>query len=155
MDAQDWMMGHDQNFYLPDCLMVKTDIASMANSLEVRCPFLDHTLVEFAAQIPSAWKRTNGTGKLILKRALGALLPREILSRPKRGFGIPMAAWLRQDLAGMLRSTLLDDRAARRGLFNPGFIRTVVEEHLAGKRDWSSRLWAFLFLEMWFREFID
>src|SRR5205823_4273294 len=70
MDALDWMMRHDQNFYLPDCLMVKVDVASMANSLEVRCPFLDHRLVEFAATIPSAMKRDAGGGKQILKNAM-------------------------------------------------------------------------------------
>jgi asparagine synthase (glutamine-hydrolysing) len=155
MDPLDWMMRHDQNFYLPDCLMVKTDVASMANSLEVRCPFLDHELVEFAAAIDSSRKRTNGSGKLILKSALASVLPPAILSKPKSGFGVPLGKWLRTELAGMLRECLLDDRALRRGLFQPKFIRTLLDEHFSGKRDWSARLWAFLFLELWFRQFID
>ncbi len=97
-DTIDWMMRHDQNFYLPDCLMVKTDIASMANSLEVRCPFLDHEFVEFAASIDSSRKRTNGTGKVILKNALAGVLPAPLLSKPKTGFGVPLGKWLRTDL---------------------------------------------------------
>lgn len=155
MDPLDWMMRHDQSFYLPDCLMVKTDIASMANSLEVRCPFLDHELVEFAASIDSSRKRINGAGKLILKSALAGLLPAPILSKPKSGFGVPLGKWLRTDLADMLRGCLLDDRASKRGLFRQSFIRTLMDEHSRGKRDWSSRLWALLFLELWFRQFID
>jgi asparagine synthase (glutamine-hydrolysing) len=83
MDALDWMMRHDQNYYLPDCLMVKTDIASMANGLEVRCPLLDHEFVEFAATLPSALKRDASGGKVILKRAVKSLLPPEILARRK------------------------------------------------------------------------
>jgi len=155
MDALDWMMRHDQSFYLPDCLMVKTDIASMANSLEVRCPFLDHEVVEFAARIGSYRKRRNGAGKLILKSAMRGFLPATILTRPKSGFGVPLGKWLRTDLADMLRGNLLDDRAIKRGLFHRDFIRVLISEHLSGKRDWSNRLWAFLFLELWFRQFID
>jgi asparagine synthase (glutamine-hydrolysing) len=155
MDALDWLMRHDQNFYLPDCLMVKTDIASMANSLEVRCPFLDHEFVEFAATIPSQAKRNAMGGKIILKKAVKNMLPAEILNKPKTGFGLPIASWFRSDLAPMLKETLLDETSARRGLFEQRLLRKIVNEHIEGRRDWSNRLWAFLFLELWFREFID
>jgi asparagine synthase (glutamine-hydrolysing) len=155
IDAMDWMMCHDLNFYLPDCLMVKTDIASMANSLEVRCPLLDHRFVEFAATIPSSMKRNGNDGKVIMKAAAKNLLPSKIFNKHKSGFSIPLAKWFREELADLLKATLLDDRAMRRGLFNPQFIRKMIGEQLAGQRDWSYRLWAFLFLEMWFREFID
>jgi asparagine synthase (glutamine-hydrolysing) len=155
MDALDWLMRHDQKFYLPDCLMVKTDIASMANSLEVRCPFLDHTVVEFAATIPSRLKRNARGGKIILKRAVKDLLPAEILNKPKTGFGLPIAKWFRNDLAPMLKETLLDETSARRGLFEQHLLQKMVNEHIEGRRDWFNRLWAFLFLELWFREFID
>jgi len=155
MDALDWMMRHDQNFYLPDCLMVKTDIASMANSLEVRCPILDHEFVEFTATIPSGMKRGSSGGKAIFKKAVKELLPQEILDKPKTGFAPPVARWLRNDLSGMLRETLLDDRSARRGLFEGRSLNRMVDEHIEGKRDWSNRLWALLFLELWFRECID
>ncbi len=154
-DALDWMMCHDQQFYLPDCLMVKVDIASMANSLEVRCPLLDHPLVEFAATIPGALKRDASGGKLVFKRAVRGLVPPAVLARPKAGFGVPLAGWLRGDLADLLRGTLLDERARRRGLLDPGFLRRMVAEHATGRRDWSNRLWALMWLELWFREFID
>jgi len=155
MDALDWLMRHDQNFYLPDCLMVKTDIASMANSLEVRCPFLDHELVEYVASIPSWLKRDATSGKIILKRAVKDLLPNEILNKPKTGFGLPIAKWFRRDLAPMLKETLLDETSGRRGLFEQHLLKKMVSEHIESRRDWSNRLWAFLFLELWFREFID
>jgi asparagine synthase (glutamine-hydrolysing) len=155
MDDLDWLMRHDQNFYLPDCLMVKTDIASMANSLEVRCPFLDHELVEFAATIPSQLKRNSMGGKLIIKSVVKDLLPAEILNKPKTGFGLPVARWFRNELSPMLRETLLDGTSERRGLFEQDLLRKMVTEHVEGRRDWSNRLWAFLFLELWFREFID
>jgi asparagine synthase (glutamine-hydrolysing) len=155
MDAMDWLMRHDQNFYLPDCLMVKTDIASMANSLEVRCPFMDHELMAYAASIPSSLKRNASGGKLILKSALAGMIPEQILHNRKMGFAVPLARWFRTSLIELLRATLLDDRAAKRGLFHPWFLRKLVQEHVEGKRDWSNRLWALLFLELWFREFVD
>ena len=151
----DWMMHHDQLNYLPDCLMVKTDVASMANSLELRSPFLDHKFIELAARIPSTFKRQGMRGKIILKEAVQELLPHEVLNKPKTGFGVPLAGWFRSQLRGMLHETLLDDRTMRRGLFTPTFIRRLVDEHVAGRRDWSNRLWALLVLELWFREFID
>jgi asparagine synthase (glutamine-hydrolysing) len=155
MDALDWMMRHDQSFYLADCLNVKVDIAAMANSLEVRCPLLDHEFIEFTATIPSALKRDEQGGKRIFKRAVASLLPDEILTKKKTGFGLPVAKWFRHELAPLLRANLLDDRARSRGLFEPAFVQRIVDDHIAGARDWSSRLWALLFLEMWFREFID
>lgn len=155
MDKLDWMSRHDQTYYLPDCLMVKTDVASMANSLEVRCPLLDHRLVEFAAALPSSLKRNRSGGKVILRRVAERLLPDEVLRKPKTGFGIPLEKWFRKDLAGLLRGALLDARAVRRGLFNPAFVKRMINEQVDGRRNWSNRLWALLFLEMWFREFID
>jgi asparagine synthase (glutamine-hydrolysing) len=154
-DPLDWMTCQDLTSYLPDCLMAKVDIASMANSLEVRCPLLDHTLVEFAAAIPSALKRDGSGGKVILRQAVRDLLPPGIADRPKTGFGVPLAAWFRTELAGLLRETLLSDRSRRRGLFVPAFLARMVNEQVSGRRDWSSRLWALLWLELWFREFID
>ena len=154
-DDLGWMMRHDQNFYLPDCLMVKSDIASMANSLEVRCPFLDHELVEFAATIPSHFKHDGTGGKKILKSAIKHLLQPEIMNKPKTGFAIPVDRWFRTDLAPMLKETLLDDKSAHRGLIEQGLLKKMVTEHIDGRRSWSNRLWAFLFLELWFREFMD
>jgi asparagine synthase (glutamine-hydrolysing) len=154
-DPLAWMMRHDQQHYLPDCLMTKVDVASMANSLEVRSPLLDHEFVEFAATIPTRLKFADGRGKVILRRAMGPLLPPEVLERRKTGFGLPVAKWFAGPLQPMLRDTLLADRAVRRNLFQPAFVRHMIESHAAGRRDWSHRLWALLFLELWFREFID
>jgi asparagine synthase (glutamine-hydrolysing) len=151
-DALAWMMRHDLGNYLPDCLMVKTDIASMANSLEVRCPFLDHRFIEFTATIPSEWKRKGSASKHILKNAVRDLVPVEILNKPKTGFGIPVAKWLRTSLLGLLRENLTDDRFRRRGLFQPDGVASMIDQHVRGVRDWSNRLWALLVLELWFRE---
>lgn len=155
MDPLDWMMRHDQRFYLPDCLMVKVDIASMAHSLGVRCPLLDHPLVEFAARIPSALKRDASGGKLIFKRAVASLLPPAVVARRKTGFGVPLGRWLRGEFSEFLRRSLLDERAQRRNLIAPNFIGRLIDEHVTGRRDWSTRLWALLCLELWFREFVD
>lgn len=154
-DQLDWMMAHDQTHYLPDCLMVKTDIASMANSLEVRCPLLDHELVEFAWSLPSHWKMSAEGQKVIFRNAVRSLLPREILQKPKTGFAVPLAQWFRAELSGLLKETLLSKQAIARGLFNPSFLRQMVDDQLTGRRDWANRLWALLCLELWFREFID
>jgi len=154
-EPPDWMMRHDQSFYLPDCLMVKTDVASMACGLEVRGPMLDHEFVEFAATIPADMKRRAGRGKFILRSALRDLLPAEILERPKAGFAVPLGRWLRGELADALAANLLDDRCRKRGLFRQDFLRRMADEHAGGRRDWSRRLWALMVLEMWFREFVD
>ncbi len=154
-DPPDWMMRHDQNFYLPDCLMVKTDVASMANGLEVRCPLLDQEFVEFAASIPSSMKWDGEGGKAILKTAMNEILPPEVLHGPKHGFGVPLSTWFRGDLADILRETLTGERAAKRNLFGQVEVRRMVDAQIEGQRDWSNRLWAMMFLELWFREFID
>ena len=154
-DPLAWMMWHDLQCYLPDCLMVKVDVASMASSLEVRAPLLDHHFVEFAAAIPSGLKREGTEGKVIFKRALRSLVPRETLDRPKKGFGVPLRRWFTAELLDLVRGTLLDGRARRRGLFDQAFMTGLIGDHVAGRRDASARLWAFLCLELWFREFID
>ncbi len=154
-DQVDWMMAHDQTHYLPDCLMVKTDIASMANSLEVRCPLLDQELVEFAWSLPSDWKMSGSGRKLIFKQAVRELLPREIFEKPKTGFAVPLATWFRTDLAPLLKDTLLSEQSTARNMFEPSILRTMVDDQLTGRRDWANRLWALLCLELWLREFID
>jgi len=155
ISALDWMMNHDQRHYLPDCLMVKTDVASMANSLELRSPFLDHEFIQFAARIPSSLKRQGMNGKILLKEAVSDMLPDDVLNKPKTGFGVPLAHWFRNELRDMLRGTLLDDRAEKRNLFNHAVVRRMVDEQITGRQDWSNRLWALMYLELWFREFVD
>jgi asparagine synthase (glutamine-hydrolysing) len=155
MDVLNWMSRHDQQNYLPDCLMVKMDVASMANSLEVRAPLLDYEVVEFAAGIPGNLKRQGALGKLLLRDLAASLLPQKIIQRRKTGFDIPVAEWLRTDLRDLLAGYLLDDVSQRRGLFDQTAIARIVSQHNEGKRDWSNRLWALLMLEIWFREFMD
>jgi asparagine synthase (glutamine-hydrolysing) len=155
MDVLNWMSRHDQQNYLPDCLMVKMDVASMANSLEVRAPLLDYELVEFAAGIPGNLKRRGALGKLLLRDLAASLLPQKIIQRRKTGFDMPVADWLRTDLRDVLAGYLLDDVSQRRGLFDQAAIARIISQHNEGKRDWSNRLWALLMLEIWFREFVD
>ncbi len=141
--------------YLPGDLLVKLDVATMANSLEARCPFLDPEVVGLALAIPSALKRDGLAGKKILKEAFAALLPAEILARPKQGFGVPLARWFRNELRTMTSDLLLDATARRRGYFHMPAIERLIREHAAGRADHSHRLWALLFFETWHRVFID
>ena len=145
----------DTMTYLPNDLLVKVDIASMAVSLEARSPFLDHHVIEFAASLPERMKLRGLTTKYILKKTLKRLLPAENLSRGKMGFGVPVGQWLRGSLQGFLREQLLSDVAARRGLLRPEGVRRMVELHTQGRRDYTNQLWTLLMLELWFQRFID
>ena len=144
----------DVELYLPDDLLVKVDITSMANSLEVRSPFLDHTLVEFALQLPTSLLIRGTQRKWVLREALRGILPRETLARRKQGFALPIGKWLRGDLRTMLHEIVLSQRALQRGLLRPDAVRRLVDEHIAGI-DHTHRLWALVMLELWHREFID
>jgi asparagine synthase (glutamine-hydrolysing) len=141
--------------YLPQDCLVKMDIASMANSLEARSPFLDHRLVEFCASLPSAYKLRGRTSKWLLRRLMKDRLPPAILSRPKMGFGVPVGEWLRGDLRPLLDDTILSQRAQHRGYFRPEAVRAIVDEHLARRADRTPHIWSLLMLELWFRTFID
>lgn len=141
--------------YLPDDLLVKVDIASMAHSLEVRAPFLDQDLAEFVARLPTSMKLRGGTGKIVLRGAVGDLLPESILARRKMGFGVPINAWFRGELLPLLRDTLLGPTLARRGWFEPGSVKRLLDEHASGRADHAYRLWALRMLELWLQRFID
>ncbi len=145
----------DTHSYLPDDILVKVDIASMANSLEARSPFLDHHLVEFAAACPVDLKLRAWKGKYLLKKAFGPLLPPGITQRRKMGFGMPVAEWFRGELRETARDILLDGRTLQRGYFNRDGVTRLLDDHLSLRRDHGYRLWALLFLELWFREFLD
>jgi asparagine synthase (glutamine-hydrolysing) len=145
----------DIETYLPCDILTKVDIASMANSLECRSPFLDHHVVELAAAMPVALKMPYLTGKRILKQTFRDLLPAEILRRGKMGFGVPLGDWFAHELAGYLREVLLDPSTLARGYFRPDAVRQLVEEHQAGFWDHSHRLWALLFFELWHRMYLD
>jgi asparagine synthase (glutamine-hydrolysing) len=145
----------DTMTYLPNDLLVKVDIASMAVSLEARSPFLDHHVIEFAASLPEKLKLRGLTTKYILKKTLAKLLPAENLKRGKMGFGVPVGHWFRGEMQGFLRETILSERSARRGLFRPDAVRRLVELHTRGERDYTHQLWTLLMLELWFQRFID
>lgn len=145
----------DTMTYLPNDLLVKVDIASMAVSLEARSPFLDHHVIEFAASLPENLKLRGLTTKYILKRALRKILPQENLQRRKMGFGVPLGHWFRGEMQGFLRETLLAEKALKRGFFKPEIITRMVEEHTRGQKDYAPHLWTLLMLELWFKRFID
>ena len=145
----------DIHTYLPDDLMVKVDVASMAHGLETRSPLLDHVLLEWAARIPAAIKMKGGTTKALFKAAMAPYLPREILHRKKMGFGVPLERWFRHDLRELAYDTLLGQRARERGIMRPDYVRRLLDEHCTGGRNHHTRLWALLMLELWFRTWID
>ena len=155
MDIVDRALGADTYNYLPNDLLVKVDIASMAVSLEARSPFLDHRVMEFAASLPATFKLKGLTTKYLLKRALGGLVPEENLTRSKMGFGVPISHWLRNELKGFLEENILSDKANGRGYFKPEAVRHLVDQHARGRRDYSHQLWTLLMLELWHKEFVD
>jgi asparagine synthase (glutamine-hydrolysing) len=141
--------------YLPGDILTKVDIASMTYALEVRCPLLDHEVVDLAAAMPIEWKMHAGRGKKILIETFADLLPPAIRRRGKMGFGVPLSNWCRGELVPLIRETLLDRRSLDRGLFHPQAIEQLVEEDLTGNWDHSSRLWSLLVLELWQQEYLD
>jgi asparagine synthase (glutamine-hydrolysing) len=144
----------DVQTYLPEDILTKVDRTSMLVSLEARVPLLDHVLMEYVATMPSHLKLNNGSGKAILKRGMADELPAEILERRKMGFGVPLAIWLRQDLADYTRELLLSQRTQERGLVEPKAVARLLREHQAG-RDRTSQIWSLLCLEEWARRWWD
>lgn len=142
-------MATDIHTYLPDDILAKVDRASMAYSLEARVPLLDHRIVEFAARLPMAFKRRGGVKKYLLRKALHELVPRELVERPKMGFGIPLHRWFRNELRPLLEEYLSPGRVRREGYLKPEGVTRLVDEHLAGARNHQYRLWALLMFAMW------
>jgi asparagine synthase (glutamine-hydrolysing) len=136
----------DMKTYLTDDILVKVDRASMANSLEVRCPLLDHKLMELIAQIPSGLKLNNGQGKYIFKKSLERVLPREVLTRKKKGFSMPVAEWFRGELKGFAHEAIFTREDA---ILNRSFLTQCWKQHQRGQRDWSAMLWSVLMFKMW------
>jgi asparagine synthase (glutamine-hydrolysing) len=132
----------DYKTYLPGDINTKVDRASMAHSLEVREPLMDHPLVEWAATLPERLKLAGGEGKLVLKKALEPMLPDEILYRQKMGFAVPLAKWFRGPLNAIAKATLTGDRLAGSGLFDPATLARMYDEHTTSRRDWSSAIWS-------------
>jgi asparagine synthase (glutamine-hydrolysing) len=147
--------GADFRTYLPDDLMVKVDIASMAHGLEARSPLLDHHLVEWAVGLPERVRMARGVPKALFKSAMAAYLPTELLHRPKMGFNCPIDHWFRNELKELAYDTLLSQSARERGLFRASYVTQLLDEHSASARDHHTRLWALLMLELWFQMWID
>ncbi len=142
-------------FYLQDCILTKVDRASMACSLEVRAPFLDHAFVEFANAIPIDLKLKGLKTKYILKKAMQNKLPPEIVGRRKKGFGIPVAQWFRHELRGLMLDTLSESRIRSQGIFNPAEITRLVDEHLRGAKDNRKQLWTLFIFQLWFEQHLQ
>ncbi|MEF8884329.1 MAG: asparagine synthase (glutamine-hydrolyzing) [Haloarculaceae archaeon] len=149
----DRLLQVDVETYLPDDLLVKADRATMAHSVEGRSPFLDHELLEFAARVPAKYKRHDGEGKWLLKRAFAPEIPDSILHRPKQGFGVPVSEWFRGDLRVFARGKL--ERLGAREPFDRGALQGLLDEHASGRADHGYRLWDLTWLECWFEQFID
>ena len=141
----------DIKTYLPGDILTKVDRASMAHALEVREPLLDHPLMEWVSGLPSALKLHQGEGKYLLKKALEPYLPQDILYRQKMGFAVPLASWFRGPLRETVRTSVLGPRLMDCGIFNPTFLTHLVEEHQAGRRDYSAPLWSLLMFESFLR----
>lgn len=149
MPFEQWLMAMDAQTYLPSDILVKVDRAAMANSLETRVPLLDHRVVELAWRLPLDMKIRNGQGKWLMRQVLYRHVPRELIERPKKGFSIPLAAWLRGPLRDWAESLLDEQRLRREGFFNPAPIRQAWAQHLDGKNDCSTRLWCILMFQAW------
>ena len=147
------LLDVDMETYLTDDINAKVDIAAMAHALEVRCPFLDSAVIEFAARLPmTALMRARG--KHILRVAMNDLVPASVLWRPKKGFALPLERWMREDLRAMTRDLLLGPRARQRGIFDPKAVEALVTRAERERTD-ADRLWTLLILEEWFRAYAD
>jgi len=155
LNLLDRLLKLDTLTYLPDDLLAKVDIASMANSLEARSPFLDHRLMEFAASLPPDFKIRNFTKKYIFKKVSLRFIPKENVERVKRGFGVPVAQWLRGELKDLLCDNLLNPAFFSRGYFNEEAVCEMIKLHLANKMDYGFQLWTILMFELWFQRFMD
>ena len=141
----------DLETYLPGDLLLKADIASMAHSLELRSPFLDHDVLELGLALPQSLKVRGRTGKVALRRAFAAELPAEVADRGKTGFGVPLGRWFRADLRELARDVLPNER----GWFRPETVNRLLDEHESGSADHGHRLWCLLMLELWVREHVE
>jgi asparagine synthase (glutamine-hydrolysing) len=154
-DAVERMQSIDTRLYLAEDILTKVDRASMAVSLEVRAPFLDPRVAEFAASLPANYKLRGRTTKYILKRAVAGILPPFVARRGKKGFGVPVAEWLKGKLKPLARDLLSPDRVRRAGVFNPEYVTRLMDEHEHGVANHRKLLWTLLMFELWHESFIE
>jgi asparagine synthase (glutamine-hydrolysing) len=154
-DSVNKAMYLDINVYLPNDMLVKVDRMSMAHSLEVRCPLLDHKLAEFMATVPARHKVRSGRTKYILRRAMAGILPDSILSRGKQGFSVPLDRWFKSGLVASAQTVLFDPRCVRRGWVDPKGVKALLMRHEQGMTAHGEQIWALLVFEMWCRMFLD
>ena len=153
----DWMSAvqyRDLQAYLPLDVLTKVDRMTMAHSIEARPPLLDHRLVEFAATIPSRLRYRDGITKYLFKQAMRGILPDDIIDRPKQGFAVPLARWLRGPLLDYARDVLLSETCRQRGVLNTASVERLLTLHQRG-RDLDLQLWTMLSFELWCRRFLD
>lgn len=150
------MLYVDTKTYLPGDILTKVDRMSMATSLEVRVPILDHPFVEWVTGLSSKWKMPGGRQKYIFRKLAERLgVPREVLDRPKQGFTLPLLHWLKNEMKDLVMTALLEPRSLERGYFDPAGVRRLLDEHFSGRRDQSSRIWRLLMFELWHRNFLE
>ena len=155
-DPVSQMLYVDTKTYLAGDILTKVDRMSMATSLEIRAPILDHVFLEWVTALPPEWKLRGGKQKYILKKLAERVgVPREVLHRRKQGFALPLADWIRHELKDMVLTVLLEPRTLQRGYFNPQGIRQLLDEHFRCRRDQSSRIWRLLIFELWHRNFLE
>ena len=142
------MQYFDTNFYLPNDILTKVDRASMAHGLEVRVPFLDHRIIEFAFKLPQEMKINNNKTKVILRNILSDKIPQKLLDRPKMGFAVPLVDWLRGSLKNwaydLIYSSDADD-----GIINIKSVKKTFDEHIQNKRNWQNKIWTILVYINW------
>jgi len=141
--------------YLQDDVLVKVDRASMANSLEIRCPLLDHEFVEFVCGLPLVYKLDGLRTKVLLKKAAQGMLPESIIRRPKKGFGVPISRWLCGELKELMTTQLSEERINRQGLFNYPYVRRLIDEHLQKSRDHRKLLWPLIVFQIWYDRYVQ
>jgi len=144
----------DTKSYMTGDVLTKVDRMSMATSLEVRCPILDHVLIEWVTALPSEWKYRNGVRKYLLRK-LAERLGVPGLNRPKQGFAMPLTHWWKSELRNTLLPILLEPKTLQRGYLNATAVRHLVDEHLSGRRDYGQELWLLLIFELWHRNFLE
>jgi asparagine synthase (glutamine-hydrolysing) len=144
----------DVKLYLEGDILAKVDRASMANSLEVRVPLLNHTLVEYLAEVPHNLKLRGMTTKFLLKKSMEGLLPASVINRPKKGFNMPVAHWIHGELRELTRDVFHPAKIRREGFFRPAYVQKLVDDHLNGTRDNRKLIWTLLVFELWYEKYM-